>query len=68
MTSRDLAAMLAALRAYQVVQQQTKVAPEIADIATNGGKFPMMTDMEIDELCELLNFKLQIKAEGSSNG
>jgi hypothetical protein len=55
LNERELATVLAALRAYQNVQQHEALAPEIAEIATNGGRLPLMDDSEIDDLCESIN-------------
>lgn len=52
---RELAMVLAALRAVQNVQQHEALAPEIVEIATDGGRFTMLDDGEIDTLCDTLN-------------
>jgi hypothetical protein len=55
LTDRELATVLASLRALQNVQQHEPPAPEIAEIASNGGKLDPLTDGEVDALCERLN-------------
>lgn len=50
-TARELATVLAALRA----RQAPHTAAETDDIATDGGRFKPLTVEEIDELCERLN-------------
>lgn len=52
---QDRATILAALRAFQNIQQHEALAPEIIDIATDGGAFQMLDDGDIDDLCERLN-------------
>jgi hypothetical protein len=55
MTDRELAIVLAALRYWQRNVVVNRVDKDIADIATNFGQFGVMSDTEIDELCERLN-------------
>lgn len=53
--AREVATILASLRAAQNVQQHEALAPEIVDIATDGGAFVALDDGEVDALCERLN-------------
>jgi hypothetical protein len=53
LNDRQLATVLAALRAYQRTPRQSS---DIHDVATNGGELSPLDDVEIDELCESLNF------------
>lgn len=55
LTNREVAVVLAALRAFQNVQQHEPLAVEIVDIATDGGRFSLPTDDFIDALCERIN-------------
>ncbi len=54
---RELAAVLAGLRALQDLRDMTagELPQEIADIFTNGASHPRLTIDEIDQLCERLN-------------
>lgn len=52
---REIATILASLRAAQAVQQHEPLAPEIMDIATNGGTLEPLDDGEVDDLCERIN-------------
>lgn len=56
LTDRELATVLASLRAIQNVQQHEALAPEIMDIATDGDRFSPLSDREIDNLCSRLTF------------
>ena len=55
LTDQQTAAILAALRAYQNVQQHEPLAPEITLIATDSGQIEPLDDDGIDALCEYLN-------------
>jgi hypothetical protein len=55
MNDRELATVMAALRAIQNVQQHEALAPEIDDIATDGGRYTALDHGEIDALCHRLN-------------
>ena len=60
MTDRETATVLAALRYWQLQLPVEPYGPrdvaEIAgEIAEDGGRFPMLTAEEIDELCERIN-------------
>ena len=55
LTDRELATVLASLRALQAVQQHEPPAPEIAEIASNSGTLEPLEDGEVDTLCERLN-------------
>lgn len=48
---RELATVLAALRAHQ----RRTCPPDLLDIATNGGRYVPLTSEQIDGLCERLN-------------
>ena len=50
--SRELATVLAALRAWQ---SQTGHHVGLEDVSTNGGTLKALSDAEIDDLCERLN-------------
>jgi hypothetical protein len=52
---RELSTVIAALRAIQNVQQHEALAPEIEDIATDGGRYVALDHDEIDALCARLN-------------
>lgn len=54
---RELAAVLAGLRALQDLRDMTagELPIEISDIFTNGESHPGLTNDEIDQLCERLN-------------
>jgi hypothetical protein len=54
LNDRELGTVLAALRAIQNVQQHEALAPEIVEIATDGGRLEPLNDDEIDALCERL--------------
>lgn len=49
---RELATITAALRLFQ---RTVFIPPEISAIATDEGEFVLMSDDEIDQLCEDLN-------------
>jgi hypothetical protein len=56
LTDRELATVLASLRALQNVQQHEPPAAGITEIASSGGTLEPLTDGEVDTLCERLNF------------
>ena len=53
--SRDIAVILAALRYWQRVPDDTHLPPEIIDIWHGSGDFTPMSDRDIDTLCERIN-------------
>lgn len=55
LSGRELATVLASLRATQNVQQHQPLAPEIMAIATNLGEFEPLNHDEVDALCERIN-------------
>ncbi len=55
MNERQLGTALAALRLWQ--RQTDREARSEDDIASNGGRLEPLSDEEIDELCEALNFQ-----------
>ncbi len=55
LNDRELATILASLRATQNVQQHEPLAPEIVDIATNYGALDALNHDEVDQLCERIN-------------
>ena len=52
-SDRELATILAALRFWQ--KTPSDETGDEADISTNGGAFPELTNLEIDHLCRRLN-------------
>lgn len=52
---REIATILASLRAAQAVQQAEALEPEFMDIATDGGTLEPLDDGEVDDLCERIN-------------
>lgn len=54
LNDRELATVLAALRLYQKTRSNS--IPSITSIATDGGQFEELTNTDIDELVERLNF------------
>lgn len=52
---RETATILAALRHWQNSPSET-VDIHLLDIARNGDRFDALSDDEIDDLCETLNF------------
>lgn len=56
LSERETAIILAALRYWQRNVYLSRVESDIREIATNGSKFDAMSDDEVDELCERLNF------------
>lgn len=55
LTPQQIAMILAALRLAQTDLRVVVNDPYLYDIATSCGTAEMLTDYEIDELCELLN-------------
>ncbi len=55
MSDKELAIVLAALRYWQRNVVVNRIDKDIADVATDFGHFDVMSDTEIDELCERLN-------------
>ncbi|MEO8315599.1 MAG: hypothetical protein ABI645_12505 [Pseudomonadota bacterium] len=53
--ARELAAVLAGLRALQEAMVRGADALHLAGIATDGDRFPALSAQEIDRLCERLN-------------
>lgn len=62
LNDRELATVLAALRAWQNLQQHESPAAEVMDVATSGGTLTPLDDGEVDELCERLNTSSAIVA------
>lgn len=54
LNDRETAIILAALRYWQTLPEH-EIPLEIRDIADNGGTVVMMSDPEVDELCERIN-------------
>jgi hypothetical protein len=54
LNDREKATILAALRYWQTLPEH-EIPTEILDIADNGGTVVMMTDDEVDGLCERIN-------------
>jgi hypothetical protein len=48
-------AILAGLRLLQHCRDRGSVPPEILDIASNSNTHALLTDQEIDDLCDRLN-------------
>ena len=56
LTDREVSTILAALRYWQgAVNGMLPQPPAIVELASDGGRYPSLTGVEIDELCEQIN-------------
>lgn len=55
MTDRELGTILAALRFWQA-NENVEINDMLCEILTDNGRFSALTNSEIDDLCERINY------------